>query len=140
VCLIEAETVAAAAGMHGRGVRAHYIHLRPPSDDVLRRLVKQQLGNDPPLGYTPEAATAFFYDHVQSELAAASAATHVWDADIVLHEDAEAAYFSMMESIADRFTNTVPRGQVCRHSVHTSPVHLIWQCSRCWDSVSSSVP
>ena len=45
---------------------------------------------------------------MQQELSAAAAASDTWDADIVLHEDAEAAYYSVMEAIADRFTDIVP--------------------------------
>jgi Adenylate kinase len=108
VCLIEAETVATAQEMRSRGVRGHYIHLRPPSDAALRRMVQEQLGRGPPLGHSPEDAAGLFYDHVRAQLAAADAAADTFDADVVLSEDHEAAYSMLMEAVADKFARVVP--------------------------------
>ena len=98
--------------MRAAGVSGHYIHLRPPSDDALRRMVQEQLGARPPLGYTSAEASGMFYDHVCTQLAAADAAAaqdpNMWDADIVLSEDYEASYCCMMEAIADKFAHIVP--------------------------------
>lgn len=114
VCLVDAESIAMVRDMHARGVRGCYVHLRPPSDTVLRRLVHAQLGEDPPLGYEGPQAEALFYDHITAELgeADAVAADGLWDADITLPEDADAAYYSLMEAVADRFRSVVPPNHV----------------------------
>ena len=115
--------------MHARGVRGCFVHLRPPSDDVLRQLIHRQLGEDPPLGYDGPTAEALFYEHVQTELSAADevAAEGVWDADIILPEDADAAYYSLMEAVADRFQSVVPPNHVWGFGRqlwdHTARVH-----------------
>lgn len=100
--------------MHARGVAACYVHLRPPSDAALRRLVHTQLGVDPPLGYDGPEAESLFYGHIQAELSAADAAAAegLWDVDITLPEDADAAYYSLMEAVADRFRSVVPPNHV----------------------------
>lgn len=100
--------MAAAAQMRANGVRAAYLHLRPPSDAALRRMCAQQLARSPPLGYDGAEAAEMFYSHVTGELAAADAARNVWDADITLQEDPEAAYCCLMEAVADRFAAIVP--------------------------------
>ena len=95
--------------MRANGLHAVYLHLRPPSDDALRRMVQEQLGRSPPLGYDAAETTRMFYEHVCGELAKADAAPDgTWDADITLQEDPEAAYCCMMEAVADRFAAVVP--------------------------------
>jgi hypothetical protein len=99
--------------MSSNGLKALFVHLRPPSDATLRDLIQEQLGLDPPLGYSSEGATELFYKHVVGELEAASAAPQgTWDWDLTLHEDPEASYFSLMETVADHFPTVVPPCQV----------------------------
>lgn len=103
----------AALAMREAGLRALYVHLRPPSDAALRAAIAQQLGEDPPLGYSAEDATATFYAHVTAQLAAADGAPPgTWDVDLTLRADFEASYFSLMESVAERFPHIVPPWQV----------------------------
>ena len=110
VCLIEAETVAAAQAMRARGLQAHFVHLRPASDSALRAAVESTIGAAPLVDYNPAQAVTLFYEHACQELAAADAAARegLWDADIVLQEDPEAAYCCLMEAIADKFQSIVP--------------------------------
>jgi hypothetical protein len=113
ICVIEAESVHAAITMRSQGLKALFVHLRPPSETALTALIREQLGADPPLGYSSADAVDIFHKHVAAELAAASAApAGTWDRDLTLHEDPEASYFSLMETIADHFPTVVPPCQV----------------------------
>jgi hypothetical protein len=108
VCLIDAESVAAVMSMRKNELRATYMLLKPPSDEVMRKLVHKQIGKDPPLGYEGEDAEAMYLAHVEQELAAAAAAPELWDVDITLPEQPDAAYYCIMEAVADRFPTVVP--------------------------------
>ena len=94
--------------MRANNLNATYVHLRPPSEEILHRSVHNQISTDPPLGYEPEHAYSLVFNHMQSELKVAKQETDVWDVDITLPEDPEAAYYCVMEAVADRFPAVVP--------------------------------
>lgn len=112
MCMIDAECVASVISMRTNNLQATYFHLHPPSQAFLRQNVHTQIGTDPPLGFSPEEAESLYLEQLRTELRAASAAECVWDVEVRLPPDPDAAYYCLMEAIADRFPTVVPPSHV----------------------------
>jgi hypothetical protein len=110
VCLINVESAAAVVSMRAHDLKATYVQLCPTCEAFSHDVV-QQIGCDPPLVHVPEHAESMHLPHPESDLQAAQQAC-MWDVDLKLPANPDAAYYCLMEAVATHFPMVVPQCHV----------------------------
>lgn len=135
VCMIDAESVESVVSMRRSLPKATYIHLRQPERLVQTRLHSQD-ANETPSECNTIGVNADHMEHTENEPQVANK-PNIWDFDITLPEDPDAAYYHLMAVAADRFSAVIPRCHVwglgrqlwdtsCRiHGRHPVRVHVL---------------
>ena len=109
MCMIEAESLDSVFSMHRNNVKATYFHLLARSEVVSRQGANGQIrGDHHPLGISPDGAELLHREWRETEATSSSGASCNWDVEVLLPADRDAAYYCLMEAIADRFPSVVP--------------------------------
>jgi hypothetical protein len=105
VCMIDAESDAAVASMQSKHLKAVYFRLHPHCEQNMREVHEEARIFPVPGSSSGRAQSPC---QKQQGLEVQDVGQIVWDVDVNLPLGHEAAYFRLMEAIADRFPLIVP--------------------------------